>query len=376
VIGVAALSPTCREVAGSRVRVRALATTRVGEHDIPCGVVELPDIDPTVTGRRVLVRKRAFSCNYRDRARIVCLATRVTTPACYVVGSELAGVVVAVGPDVTSLRVGDRVIASGSVPMETCDGRVLAGAELAAEGLHPGLPTNHASTELEIVHEYQLVAIPPAMSDVDAAAFSVGAQTAYGLARRARLDRGERALVLAGTSNTSLFLVQALAGRGVAVDVVTTRPHLAPRLAALGADRVLTRDGLAGAAYTAVFDPYFDLHLPWVLDHVAHGGAYYTCGLAEQSPGAAPALSGSAVAGARPPSLRAVVQRAMAGNLALVGHCLGRRADLERALADHAAGRLRVPIDTVVDDGDVPTFFHRTFAAPDRFGKVVYPYAP
>jgi NADPH:quinone reductase-like Zn-dependent oxidoreductase len=218
-----------------------------------------------------------------------------------------------------------------------------------------------------VLHEYQLVKVPLSLPDVDAAAFAVGAQTAYALARRAAAAGARRALVLSASSNTSLYAIQALANRGIEVAAATTRPATAPRLHDLGAREVLCRDAVQADRYDCVIDPYFDLHLPWALTCLTPGGSYFSCGLAAQFD--PPARER---ARARPMPLGDVLGLATVRNVAIVGHCLGRRADLDAALADYQAGRLRVPVDSTFAGDDVAPFLERTYAASDRFGKVVY----
>src|SRR5688500_2904546 len=69
----------------------------VAIHGVPArvGVLERPDpafdaADPG-NARKVLVRVRAFSCNYRDRAQIYKLARFGAAADFYVLGSEFAG---------------------------------------------------------------------------------------------------------------------------------------------------------------------------------------------------------------------------------------------------------------------------------------------
>src|SRR5580658_5287414 len=58
---------------------------------------------------RVLIRVRAFSCNYRDQSLIFASTCREQA-AYYVIGSEFSGDVVAVGPEVHNFSPGDRVL--------------------------------------------------------------------------------------------------------------------------------------------------------------------------------------------------------------------------------------------------------------------------
>lgn len=61
-------------------------------------------------------------------------------------------------------------------------------------------------------------------------------------------------------------------------------------------------------------------------------------------------------------------------NLTIIGNCIGLTQDLRNALADYSAERLPVVVDSVYQKDDAAPFLRRTFADPDRFGKVVFRY--
>jgi NADPH2:quinone reductase len=69
--------------------------------------------DPQLTPRGVLIEVRAAGCNFFDTL-IVQGKYQVKPQLPFTPGGELAGVVRAVGEDVTGIRVGDRVLASGN----------------------------------------------------------------------------------------------------------------------------------------------------------------------------------------------------------------------------------------------------------------------
>jgi NADPH:quinone reductase-like Zn-dependent oxidoreductase len=217
-----------------------------------------------------------------------------------------------------------------------------------------------------------------------AAAFSLGAQTAYSIARRLRPATGDRILIASARSNTSLFAIQALRQHPVQLYAATGDAEASERLTALGADRVIVIDHNAPApdragvlanvaaeagGFDAVVDPFFDLHLDGAIGALKPFGTYITCGLLGQTPALA---RSNALA---PLDAKAVLQRAILKNLTIVGNCLGLRQDLEHALADYAAGRLQVVIDTVFDGGAAKPFLERSFNDRRRFGKVIFRYA-
>jgi NADPH:quinone reductase-like Zn-dependent oxidoreductase len=330
-----------------------------------------PTFDPASPrdAEHVLVEVDAFSCNFRDRAILV--RTREAEPPESVTptGSEFCAHVLAVGCAVTDLSVGARVFAAMGWP------------EPVAPGMRPGVPTSHASRRHHRLHHRQLVHVPDGMGDSPAAAFTLGAQTAYAMVRRLGLIAGEAVLVTAASSSTSQFAISALRndpaephivalttsaaaagaarGRGAAGVLVLGGGHAEARVAELA-------DELGG--FAAIVDPYFDLYLPRLARLLRNGGRYVSCGLLAQYEGAPqPEWDDDGRRLSR--GLWALCEK----NAQFIGNCLGTRADLDRALGDYLAGRLTVPLDTVHTGPPAP-FLERSWNDRGRVGKVVYRY--
>lgn len=354
----------------------AIQTINLEGVTVRCGLIETSDPQFNRSApenqEKVLVKIKAFSCNYRDKALILKMATRGPANSFYVVGSEFVGEVVAVGPAVTAFRPGDRVIGNGSYPYS------------GVEGLAPGIPTNNGSKEYQVFHAAKLIKVSPALPDEVAAAFPIGAQTTYSMVRRLNLRENEKVLVTAAKSNTSLFAINALKELGVQVYATSTSSRFEAELKALGVKELLVMDPKlsnfledetfksrvqALGGFDAVIDPFFDLHLGKVIGAMAPGGRYVTCGFYDQYT----ELVGQTF---RPQwDGRQIMVAVMLGNLQIIGNCIGQTEDLAQAIDDYAAGNLHVVIDSVFSGYDqVGPFFERTYTSPDRFGKVVYKY--
>lgn len=342
---------------------------------LTCGLVvtRAPSFDPHAAENRsrVLLRVKGFSCNFRDLNFILGAARRGADNSYFVVGSDMVGEVVEVGAEVTLFRAGDRVINNNHYT-----GR---GAAAAPEGV----PTNHASREFQVVHEDKLAKVPDEMPDEVAAAFSIGAQTTYSMLRKLDPEPGSTLLVTAAKSNTSLFAIHALRRRGVRVYATSTSGRHEEELRRLGVRELILIDPRGASLiehermreiisevgmFDYVFDPFFDLHLPRVVDVIKPGGKYITCGLRAQF---RPAGGETPPPGA---DLKGVMLTALIKNLQLIGNCIGLTEDLKAALSDYAAGSFRVSLDSVFGGDAVGAFFERTYNAADRFGKVVYLY--
>ena len=342
---------------------------------VACGLVHTQDpvFDPAAPENhdQVLVKIRAFSCNYRDKALILRMATRPDAPlSFYVVGSEFVGEVLAMGAGVTAFAPGDRVIGNGAWPGEHTSVR-------------PGLPTNQGSKEIQAFHQAKLLAIPDAMPDEVAGGFPIGGQTSYSMVRKLNLAPGDAVLVTAARSNTSLFTIHALQRYGAAVYATTTSDRNADALQQMGLNALIRIDPhedrlFANGRFEAVMDetggfdgvvdPFWDAHLDKVVDVMAYGGRYVTCGLQAQYHRL---LNRDA---AFTPAFGKIMGTVMTQGLQIIGNCIGSTEDLQNALDDYAEGKLPVQIDSVFSGNAVGAFFDRTYNAPDRFGKVVYRY--
>lgn len=162
-------------------------------------------------------------------------------PLPHIPGHEFAGVVAAVGPEVTGFAVGDRV----TVPFVNGCGRCvwcLAGdAQVCPDQTQPGF--THPGSYAELVQvraaDFNLVRLPDGVDAVTAAALGCRFATAFhALTRQSRLGAGEWLAVYGcgGVGLSAIVVGKALGARVVAVD-----PSDAARARALelGADHAL-----------------------------------------------------------------------------------------------------------------------------------------
>ena len=122
-------------------------------------------------------------------------------PRPFIVGSDLAGVVKAVGPDATRFRVGDRVWGANQGVL----GRQGTFAELAA------------------IDERWLYPTPDRVTDEQAAAMALVGITAHlGLVDEAKLDAGETILVNGGSGAVGSTVIQMAKALGAQVIATTS----------------------------------------------------------------------------------------------------------------------------------------------------------
>lgn len=189
-------------------------------------VVEQPV--PKPRRQEVVVRVRAAALNYRD-VEIVRGTYHTRFPLPLVPLSDGVGEVVAVGDDVTRVRVGDRVCS-------TFWQRWAAGSfDMAESSSQLGGPIDGLLSEYASLDEQGVVLAPEHLSDVEAATLPCAAVTAWhALVTEGALKAGESVLVL-GTGGVSLFALQFAAAAGARVIVTSSSDEKIERAKALGA---------------------------------------------------------------------------------------------------------------------------------------------
>jgi NADPH:quinone reductase-like Zn-dependent oxidoreductase len=203
-----------------------------GSEQLSVTEIEAPTPGPT----DVLVRVRAAGVDrgtwhlMTGRPYAVRLAFGLRRPKHPVVGRDVAGVVEAVGDQVTAVAVGDEVIG-------TADG---------------------SYAELALVPEKRIGPKPSALSFEEAAVLPVSGLTALQAVRdAAQVAAGQRVLVIGASGGVGSYAVQIAAARGADITGVASGAK-ADLVRSLGASRVLdyTREeiGADGVRYDAIID--------------------------------------------------------------------------------------------------------------------------
>jgi NADPH:quinone reductase len=194
--------------------MRAWQIYQLGEPRDALRLAEVPDPEPALG--QVLVRVLGAAANFPDV--LMCQGSyQVRPPLPFTPGVELCGEVVALGPGVTGVAVGDRVIGG------------------------PVLPYG-AYAELAVMNAEAILPAPDGLDDAEAAAFFITYQTGwFGLHRRARLAAGETLLVQAAAGGVGSGAVQLGKAAGARVIGVVGGERKAEVARALGADVVVDR---------------------------------------------------------------------------------------------------------------------------------------
>ncbi len=192
--------------------------------------------EPEATGSTVVIAAEAIGVNFPD-GLIVQGLYQMKPPLPFVPGMEVAGRVVGVGPDVRTVRPGDRVAALSMIG---------------------------AFAERVGVHEDAVMKIPDGLFNEDACALLCGYGTSHhALKQRATLKPGETLCVLGAAGATGVAAVQI--GKAMGATVIGVASSDAKRAVAkeAGADMVLGYEGLkdrlkevtAGRGVDVAFDP-------------------------------------------------------------------------------------------------------------------------
>jgi NADPH2:quinone reductase len=223
-------------------------------------VAEIPS--PPLLPGQVRVRVVAASVNFPD-VLLVANQYQISVPTPFTPGSEFAGVVDALGEGVSGVDVGDRVFGTGLVG---------------------------AFAEEAVVPFESLSRIPDGVDARVAAAFGVAHRTAYHVLRSvARLEPGERLVVLGAGGGVGLAAVQLGAILGASVTAVASSDEKLEVAASYGASVLVNhrsnelRQALRGALSDGadiVVDPVGGELSEPALRSLGWGGRFVTVGYA------------------------------------------------------------------------------------------------
>lgn len=301
-------------------------------------VREHPDPEP---GRgEVLVRVRSAGLNNADLMQIAGLYPAPPGSPADIPGLELAGEVVAVGPNAVRFSVGDRVMA------------VVGGGALA---------------ELAIVHERTLIPVPSTVSWDEAGGFPEAFTTAHdALFTQCGLQMGESVCVHGAAGGVGAAAVQLAAGAGATVVATVRDPK-----------RWADVEALAPGQVTAVDPAGFGQHGPFDVILELIGASNLGPNIASLRLGGRITVIGVGAGGSRGEIdlLALMGKRARIYGSTLRNRPLEQKADAAHRLTVQglphlATGRFRVPITDTFALTDVNAAYDR-FRQGAKFGKII-----
>lgn len=320
----------------------------------------LADLEPGPG--EILVRVRACALNHLDLWTRRGLAGR-SVPFPHVLGSDIAGEIVALGPGSSGVTTGQRVMLQPGTACGRC-AACLSGEDSSCRGyklLGNQVPGGYA--EQVRCPAANAIALPDGIGFEQAAAFPLVFLTAWRmLVTRARVRLGEDVLVWAAGSGVGMAAVQIAKLFGARVIATAGSDAKCHKAKALGADHVIDHRGQDVVTEVKALTGKKGVEV--VIEHVgeatweksilalAQRGRLVTCG----------ATTG--------PNGRTELRHLFSKQLTLMGSYMGSKAELLEAAPHFFAGRLRPAVHEVLPLAEARRA-HEIMEASEHFGKIV-----
>ncbi|MEJ2202745.1 MAG: zinc-binding dehydrogenase [Gemmatimonadota bacterium] len=340
-------------------RMRAAVFSEFGGPE----VVEVRDNVPVpVPGPgEVRIKVEASAMNHLDLW--VRRGLPIETPMPHIGGSDIAGVVEAVGPGAEEIPLGIRVVVDPSISYDWYDAQDRGPSFPRHRFRLIGEHTQGGFAEYAVVPAANLLELPEGFPVADAAAAGLVFVTAWhGLMTRGNLKAGERLLVTGGSGGVSTAAIQIAKMAGATVFVVTSGPENVDRVRKLGADvaydrksvdfsREVWRDtGKRGVHL--VLDAVGEAVWPQCLKALAPGGRLVTFGATSGSRGST--------------EIRVVFWK----QLSILGSTMGSPQEYREVMGLIFEGRLKPVVQEVLSLDEVQRA-HELLEAGQVFGKLV-----
>jgi NADPH:quinone reductase-like Zn-dependent oxidoreductase len=280
----------------------------------------------------------------------------------HVQGSEVAGIVAAVGPGVSGVAEGARVVVHPYLHCGSCEYCLAGDESVCIRGDILGLMSQGGYAEYVMVPANSLVPIPDDVSFTDAAAVTLATLTAWHMLRRARLRPGERVLVLGATSGVGSAAVQIAKLSGAQVLATAGSDKKLGLARDLGADEVVNHSD--GDIRDAVRQWSGRRGVDVVVEHV--GEATFPASVASLARNGRLVICGTTTGTKGDLNL----WNLFAKQNEIIGSYGGSRAELSKVLELVAEGRLRAVIDSV-EPLDRVAEAQRRIEAREQLGKIV-----
>ena len=325
--------------------------------------LRLQDVpDPKAAPGGVLVRVRACALNHLDifvREGIPALKT----PLPFWTGCDIAGDVAKVGPDVTGLRVGDRVCVNPNLTCDRCEFCIQGEDSLCVRYGIVGEHLPGGLAELVAVSAENVLPLPAHVSYEHAASFILTNMTAWRMVvTQARVRPGEDVLILGVGGGVSSTAVQIAKLCGARVLVTSSSDAKLERARQLGADVSInySKEDWESAVYEKTAKRGVDVVLENVgaqtwkqsLRSLRKGGRLVTCG----------ATTG--------PIAETDIRIVFWKQIHIIGSTMANRREFNDVMRLFFAGRLKAIVDEIVPLKDGAAA-QRRLAEGRQFGKIV-----
>jgi len=338
-----------------------MKAVRIHEHGGPEVLKYEAVPEPAIKANEILLRVRACALNHLDLW--VRKGVPIKYPMPHILGSDIAGEVVAVGDLCERIKPGQRVLLSPGTSCRQCDQCVLGQDNKCRRYTLFGAGRDGGNRELMPAPEYAAIPIPDHLSFEEAAAAPLVFLTAwYMLIGRAGLEAGEDVLVLAASSGVGMAAVQIAKMFHCRVIATAGGEAKMARAKELGADYVVDHYAQDIAAEVkkitgkrgvdVVFEHVGASTWPKSVQSLAASGRVVTCG----------ATTGGEV--------ELNLTFLFAKQQSLLGSFMGTMGDLHKVLKFVFNGTLKPVIDRVFPMSEIVAA-HQRLENKEQFGKVV-----
>jgi len=187
---------------------------------------------PPLGVRDIRIRVRAASLNYRD-LMIARGSYPVSSESPPIAIADGAGDVVAVGPQVTRFRVGDRVASIYFSDWHDGDPTATKLAKV------PGASVEGVLAEEIVMHEDTLVSVPAHLDYHEASTLTCAGVTAWNALFVASNPKPGNTVLLLGTGGVSIWALQLAKAAGLRTIITSSSDDKLARARALGADETI-----------------------------------------------------------------------------------------------------------------------------------------
>jgi len=324
---------------------------------------ELPE--PTPGEGEVKIKVKACALNRLDvytRAGVRGTKMDLTEP--HVLGADVSGEVVEIGPKVTRVSAGDRVVVNPRITCMQCRYCQSNQSEYCSSAGMVGSAIRGGYAEYVVVPATNAFPIPDNLSHVQAASLPTVFMPSWNiLIRRSQLKPWETALVPSASSGVGTAAIQVAKNIAKSTVIATTSTvEKAEKASALGADHVINyksedvserlKDITQGRGVDVVIDHVGTDVWNAANRRLAKGARYGICGVTS--------------------GYKAELQMGamFTGHLTMFGVFMGRSEDLEQIIYHAGQGTIKGVVDSEYPLQDVRKA-HEDMEGLDFFGKLV-----
>jgi NADPH:quinone reductase-like Zn-dependent oxidoreductase len=318
--------------------------------------------DPVVRPNEVLVRVRACALNHLDlwvRQGI----PGVPIPLPHIPGSDVAGEIAHIGGEVSTVRVGQKVVLAPGITCGKCTACLAGLDNRCRQFTNLGYMTDGGCAELVGAPEVNCLPFPENLSFEQAAAVPLVFQTAWHmLVSRAELQPGEDVLILGAGSGVGVAAIQIARFFGARVIATAGTDEKLVKARELGADHVINHKSQKIREEVRRITGKRGVDV--VFEHV--GTATWDDSLASLAPSGRLVTCGATTGYDAKVDLRFLFSR----QFSLLGSYMGMKSELRTVMKLVAEGRLKPVVDRVFPLAEAAAA-HAYLESGAQFGKVV-----